>query len=420
MNRFIPPSIVFCLTLLASTAVWAQTSQPATDKNDPTPPAWLAYFKDASAFQWKINSKTPKGETVVYDIDMTSQVWQTAKLTNKVQVIAPKKILVKDAAALFVTSGLDGFDAIVKMAEDTGVVIAVVGNLEPTLFGQQKLGGYCRDQYIKTGDPLWLFSVKQTASLIRGMDVVEAMSPKEFGSQIKRFIVTGHSRFGAASWHVAAMDTRVVGLMPIGSDMFMNMPAQPKMKAMLDAAGGERERQAILLGDPYTFRHRIKASILIVSGTNDEHCEPESVSRYWDGLDQSKSQLYMDNQDHGKEPANPKNIRATRAFISTIAAGKQMPKIDCTVKEEGGKMKLRVTADHAVKKATLWSVPNAATNPNHLKWEELAMASADGGKTFTGEIAKPATGRAAAYAELEFELDGQTYSLTTGMCLTAP
>ncbi len=397
-------------------------------------PAWAAYVRDPAGFQWKLNSKTVRPNGTTYcEVSLTSQVWQGATWTHPLQVLLPPKSAAPDTAVIFVNGVPGGSETLPQWVADTGVVCAVVGGIYQPCFGVgggEQIATYSFKQYAATGDPNWVVMAPVVKSLVRTMDALCALAEKERGAPLQRFILTGFSKMGMACWLTAALDARVAGIVPVGADA-VNLPAQFEVSpglfggmANVDSLKSEPGRKFLALVDPYIYRARLVAPKLVVSGSNDEHYGLSAVSRYWDGLPGPKWNLYLDNADHTKEPNNPKTVRATAAFVRAVATGHALPQVAWNCTEADGRVRVQVTTTAPAQNARLWTCATAGEF-KFAKWsaQPLAASARDLAHqpSFSGDVAKPAAGRLAAYAEVEFaNADGTTFPLTSGVWFSRP
>ena len=154
---------------------------------------------------------------------------------------------------------------------------------------------------------------------------------------------------------------------------------------------------------------------LIVNGNNDQYWTTDALNLYWDGLKGDKWVSYVPNARHDLRqkgellPLRPINTLA--AFTRHQISGKPMPKLRWKHDDNGGRLRLTVQADPPPKAARLWVAEAPTKDFRPAEWKP-AEAKADKG-TVVGEVAPPKLGCLAFYGELEYEIDGLPYYLST-------
>ena len=74
-------------------------------------------------------------------------------------------------------------------------------------------------------------------------------------------------------------------------------------------------------------------------------------------------------------------------------------------------MQLKLDADPAPKAARLWSAPEQHRDFRQAKWSEQPLAIA--GTKITANMEIPPAGFVAFFAEMDYEMDGFTYRLSS-------
>ena len=404
------------------------------DGSETNEPEWMAYVRLPEGYQWKLDRRAAEGDTTRLEISLSSQVWHGAPWKHQLSISAPARSAAPDLAVIFIDRVPPSGTAespLLGAVHDTGVLCASVNGVYQACFGAtagEGIAKYAVQQFIATGDPTWSPFAPVAKTMVRAMDAISEATARELGTPVKRFILTGFSKMGMAAWVAAAVDGRVVGIVPLGADA-LNMPGQAALKptaisrflppGFLDT---ERGAQFVRAADPYLYRARLAMPKLIVSGSNDENYFIGSVGAYFDGLPGPKWNLFLPNQTHGSTPTtpaipdNPRVRPATVAFVRALAAGRPLPALDWSFREEGGALRLKLSASAKGASARLWSTDKL----EYGTWTESAMAAgADG--AFAGEVARPAGRALAAFGEIVFEPDGgRPYSLTTGIHVCQP
>ena len=88
-----------------------------------------------------------------------------------------------------------------------------------------------------------------------------------------------------------------------------------------------------------------------------------------------------------------------------------MPRIQWQHEGANPKFHLKVQAEPPPKNARLWSTQAPTRDFRNSKWSDRPLAVS--GKSIAAELAAPADGFVAFFAELEYEIDGFSYFLST-------
>ena len=110
-------------------------------------------------------------------------------------------------------------------------------------------------------------------------------------------------------------------------------------------------------------------------------------------------------------------IAGLAAFTRHQINGTAMPSLRWRHENADGKMRLIIDAHAcAARRARLWVARSASSDFRTTEWRQENLRVADGG--VIGEVARPEQGRLAFFGELEYEVDGLSYTLSTQMRLT--
>jgi PhoPQ-activated pathogenicity-related protein len=393
------------------------------------------------AFSWKLKEKIDHPLGTVYDLRLVSQTWQEITWEHQLQVYQPRDIAPTPTILLWNQGGNASQVTIahgMELAFKTRAPVAFLYNIpNQPLFDGKKEDALIAEtfvRYLKTKDENWPLLLPMVKSLVKAMDALQAFSKDEWKQPLDSFIVTGGSKRGWTSWLTAAADPRVKAIAPMVIDT-LNMRAQ--MPHQLKSFGGYSEQIADytrlgLVGmketpevkrlfdlvDPYSYRDKLTLPKLIINGNNDPYWTTDALNLYWDDLKGDKWVLYVPNAGHNllqktKDGKDDRTlaVNALSLFARQQIAGKSMPQLQWKHDDVEGKMRLTVQAKPAPVAARLWSAQAPTFDFRKAEWVEQPAALKDG--TATGEVAPPAKGCLAFYGDLEFELDGMKYHLST-------
>src|SRR5947207_35598 len=170
--------------------------------------------------------------------------------------------------------------------------------------------------------------------------------------------------------------------------------------------------------DPWQYRDKLAMPKLIVNGSNDPYWTVDALNLYWDDLKGDKWVLYVPNAGHNLMQKRDLPIPDLTRASNTLAAFARhqiydlpMPKMSWQHEGNNPKLQLKVQADPAPRAARLWSAQAASRDFRQAKWSERPLEV--NGKAFSAEMTSPTEGYLVFFAELEYDLDGLRYFLST-------
>lgn len=398
------------------------------------------------SYAWKLvaTKETPAG--TLFIVDLTSQTWLTTAEVDRpvwkhwLLVVKPKDVTA-NKALMFVSggkndgkvpSGPDG--RMVKIALATKSVVAelkMVPN-QPLIFhndGQPRseddLIGYTWDQYLKTGDERWPARLPMVKSVVRAMDTIQALMASEEGGKltVDQFVVAGGSKRGWTTWMTAAVDKRVVAIMPIVIDV---LNVDVSMRHHFAAYGfwapavgdyvnhkimqrRETDRYAKLLTveDPFAYRDRFTMPKCIINASGDQFFCPDSSQFYFDDLPGEKQLCYVPNADHSLDGSNA--LDTLVSFHYCIVHDVPRPKFRWSFVDD---KTLRVECETKPKRVLLWHAHNDKDRDFRVETLGRAYESQEltdkGNGVYEVQLEEPAHGWTAYFAQCEFEVGAPT------------
>lgn len=393
------------------------------------------------AYEWKLKETINAGDDVIYDLHLVSQVWQDIKWEHPLQVYVPKGVKPNGTMVIWNTGGKPNVrDRVLAMllAKKVQAPCAFLyGVPNQPLFGDLREDGLIAEtfvRYLGTGDGNWPLLLPMTKSVVKAMDALQAFSEKELKTKAERFIVSGASKRGWTSWLTAVADPRVTAICPMVIDT-LNMPVQNehqlkcygrysdkideyRERGLVPMPNTAEARRLLKIVDPYSYRERLTLPKLIINGANDPYWTVDSLNLYWNDLKGDKWILYVPNAKHELEEetktgldrvARPLNCLA--AFARYQISGKSLPKIQWKHEGDNGTLRLSAESDSHPKAARLWVAHSPTRDFRDAKWkEQTAVVEAN---KIRGEVSCPKEGYCAFYAELDYEIDGVPFNLST-------
>lgn len=405
--------------------------------------------KPEAEFAWKLREKIESEQTGdrIYDLHFVSQTWQANTWQHQLQIYQPRNVAVNSTMFLWVTGGSARPNYIslgLELARKINAPVAILYHIpnQPLLEGKLSEDDLIAEtfvRYLKTRDENWPLLLPMVKSVVKAMDVLQAFGKGEWGTPIDGFIVSGASKRGWTTWLTAAIDPRVRAIVPVVIDT-LNMRAQ--MPRQLKAFGAYSARLApyasrglvpipetpegqrlLSMVDPWEYRDRLALPKLIVNGTNDFYWATDALNLYWKELAGNKWVVYVPNAGHDlRRQDKPRSDQLTD-FVNGLAAfvrhqidRRSMPNLTWKHETVNGRPRLTIDANPAPTGARLWVAQTETQDFRRANWTEQAVTLSNG--AIIGEVTPPEKGHLAFYGELDYEIDGLKYHLSTQMQMT--
>jgi PhoPQ-activated pathogenicity-related protein len=175
--------------------------------------------------------------------------------------------------------------------------------------------------------------------------------------------------------------------------------------------------------DPWAYRERLTLPKLIVNGTNDFYWATDALNLYWNELPANKWVIYVPNaghdlrrQDRGNSDQSADLINGLAAFYRHQINGRPMPEVSWKHEDRDGKLRLSIAANPQPLGARLWVAQTASKDFRTARWTEQTANVSDG--MVAGEVTRPEKGHVAFFGELDYEIDGLKYQLSTQVRMT--
>jgi PhoPQ-activated pathogenicity-related protein len=399
-----------------------------------------------SNYTYSLANTVPGAGYTGYVLDMTSQTWRSNTEVNRtdwqhwVVLIVPSNVT-SNKSLLFVNGGSNGGNAptsveqtLAGIALTTGTVVAdvrMVPNQPLTFTGEtndrseDEIIAYSWNKYLTTGDPNWPLQLPMVKSVVRAMDTIEDYCNSLGGAvaDVNEFVVSGGSKRGWTTWLTAAVDSRVVAVVPAVIDM-LNMEKSFRhhhgaygfwAPAVHDYAEigifdwfGTAEMDLLMeIVDPYQYRGRLTMPKYMINSSGDEFFLPDSGRFYFDDLlpyDHDAGGKYIRYVPNTAHSLNNSAVESLAVFFRAILTGEQLPKFSWTL-EEDGSIEVQ-TVGTAPDQVNLWQATNLTARDFRLltigdTWFSSTLADGGGG-IYTASVSEPATGWTAFFVELVY------------------
>ncbi len=269
-------------------------------------------------------------------LEMTSQQWRTAAEVDRpiwkhwLTIVRPQTVTT--STGLLIVSGGSNEKPpprvnplLTQLALATNSVISEVRMVpnQPLMFAgdgkkltEDAITVFSWEKFFASGDETWPVRLPMTKSVVRAMDTITSFcaSPAGGGLSVDKFGVGGASKRGWTAWTTAAIDSRVVAIIPVVIDLLNLEPsfehhyrsygfwapaiAEFERAGIMRWAGTPQFEALIRIEDPYSYRDRLTMPKFIVNAAGDQYFLPNSSQFYFPALKGENYLRYLPNTDH--------------------------------------------------------------------------------------------------------------------------
>ncbi len=414
--------------------------------------------KPDASYRYAVAASIPGEGYTATVLDMTSQTWRSAAEVDRtewkhwVTIVKPAEVKTS-TGFLFITGGANGgkppagVDAMLtSLAIATGSVTAelrMVPN-QPLVFAgetrkrtEDSLIAYTWNKFFRGGDEEWPARLPMTKAAVRALDTITSFSASAQGGGVKvdRFVVSGGSKRGWTTWTTAAVDQRVVAIVPFVIDMLnIEKSMDHHFRAYgfwapsigdyteartMDWTGTPRYRELMKIEEPYSYLDRLTMPKFIVNASGDQFFLPDSSQFYFNDLKGEKYLRYVPNADHSLRKSDARE--SLQAFYESIVAGTPRPKFAWKFEKDGSIHVKPGTVKPSEMK--LWQATNPKARDFRMEalgpvWTSTTLSAGKGG-TYIGKATPPAAGWTGFFVELTYPTSGKyPMKFTTGVRVT--
>jgi len=296
---------------------------------------------------------------------------------------------------------------------------------------EDEIVAYTWDKFLRGGDDQWPLRLPMTKAAVRAMDAVVSYCAGQKVA-VDGFVVAGASKRGWTAWTTAAVDRRVVAVVPLVIDLLNIVPsfkhhlavygyyapavADYEALGIMTWSDSPRYRALMAIEEPYEYRQRLTLPKFLINATGDQFFVPDSWQLYFDALAGVKYLRYVPNADH--------SLRGTDAWLSVLACyhailnGAPLPRFTWQVAKDGA---IRVRSTDKPSEVRLWQVTNPGARDFRLttigpRWKGTALAP-DGAGEYVARVEPPIRGYTAYMVELTFPsgVPLAPFTFTTGV-----
>lgn len=298
---------------------------------------------------------------------------------------------------------------------------------------EDSLIAYTWDKFLRTGDAKWPARLPMTKSAVRAMDTVTAFCSTN-GAKIDGFVVAGGSKRGWTTWTTAAVDTRVVAIVPCVIDLLNIEPSMMHHYAaygfwapsignytafrIMDWNGTPEYKALMKIEEPFEYRDRLTMPKFIMNASGDQFFLPDSSQFYFKELPGVKYLRYVPNADHSLKGSDA--YETMLACYHAILNKVPLPQFSWDLEKDGS---IRVTTKTKPSAVKLWQATNAEARDFRMETLGPQYRSSDlndeGKGVYVAKVAKPEKGWTAFFVELTFPSGCQApFKFTTNVRVT--
>ncbi len=399
-------------------------------------------------------AKVIRGEGYdVFLIRMTSQAWRTSKEVDKplwkhwLVIFRPHHV--ENSVALLrlaLESDKDPLNPIeapmVDIALKTKSVVATLWGLPnaPLVFkefhktplDQDHLLASSWARFLETEDSNWPAQLPMTKSAVRAMDTVRDFCASKKGGKLRvdRFVITGESKHGWVSLLAAAVDKRVVAVMPIFVDILhvdqvmkhhfrvYGVWSKPlhayEWAGIMSWIGTEQFSKLLSIVDPYSYRDRLTLPKFLIHSTGDRYFPPDSSQFYFDELLGETYLRYVPNTDHSIGTADEWD--SLSAYYQSILENSSRPRFSWKFDKKSEILNVKTIERPAQVK--LWKATNPSGRDFRLQTIGKIWASEPlidlGDGLYKAKVSPPSQGWTAFFVELTYDRENSSpFKFTT-------
>ena len=373
-----------------------------------------------SEFSYEIEDIIYEEEWTGFHIKMISGEWLDKKKVEDVEwshyvdIVIPKETLT-ETGIMFIDGGVKDetyfrLDSIsIGYALKTKSIIVNIHNIpaqpinflasDQENFYEDDLIAYAWSQFLKRGakkkDIEWLPRLPMTRAVVRSMDLAQEIALQN-SKELSDFVVSGASKRGWTAWTTAAVDDRIVGVVPMVIDMLNLVPSfenhyrsygefSPAVQEYVnynipDWMGTEEFKVLMSYVEPYSFKDKFTIPKYIINAGSDEFFSTDSWRFYYDQLPEDKILRYVPNSNHSLSGGYL--TKDLMGYFFRIINDIDIPSLNWTLNENIIEVELDYENDYNV---SIWTANNEEGRDFRLwekgeLWSEVKVDKSDDNK----------------------------------------
>jgi len=418
-------------------------------------------YKPDPNYHFEIAYQGKKEGYTFYVLKMISQHWLTEEEVDEpewwhwVSVVIPDSVK-HSTGMMWIGGGAkddelpeEPGDIILQSALLTNSITAEIHNIpnQALTFKHDPYGPRFEDELIAYGwrkfleggakdeDAIWLARLPMTKAVVRAMDAVSELVSTERNEPLDQYLVSGASKRGWTTWTTAAVDDRVIAIVPIVIDLLNVVPSFDhhwRNYGFWAPAVGNYVEEGIMgwmhtlefkrmleITEPYSYIDRYDIPKLLINASGDQFFQPDSWEFYWDDLKGEKHIRYVPNTGHSLEESDA--LETLISYYQYILSKSERPKFNWRI--NGAKVHITPDSVNPPSEIKLWRA-TSNEKPRDFRidvigkvWIDSTLAIRPDGN-YVIDFAIPKEGWKAYFVELTYEQDGKlSLKLTSGVTI---
>lgn len=384
--------------------------------------SYLGSLGPATAIQ--ITEQNPNGPA---RISYQSQTWRSLPWRHELIVKTPSVLKRTDFVVMSLTGGHGGdshHEGAQHFADALGVRAVVLTQVpNQPLFGgktEDDLLSFTLNEYRQSGDGTWPLLFPMVSSVVKGIDVLQ----ETLGERNLKVVLIGASKRGWTTYLSAAVDRRIVGMVPAVFEM-ISMRKQIALARSRYGQDSEKLRPYTALGltdalleprvsqlvtwlDPRSYAERYTIPKLVLLGANDPYWVVDSVRAYWNAMPEPKILRILPNVGHGVL-AEEEAREAIVSFVQMLLSQRAAPKAQWSFSAASGGQALVSGASSApLSECRLWRATSPSPDFRKALFVTAPCEVLPDKKSFKARVVTCADRNIAAFVELIGQADPQS------------
>ncbi|EAZ80950.1 PhoPQ-activated pathogenicity-related family protein [Algoriphagus machipongonensis] len=449
MNFNFSNRIQFILGLLIFFTFFESCDQAQKKEEAPPPEKSDSILKDYvmapdTAFKFEVVRTVTGQDYDFHVLKMTSQHWLSPDLVDQtewwhwVSIVVPRETSF-ETGLMWIGGGStktklpeEPDQLILQAALQSNSIVAQVHNIpfQPLTFKNDPEGARTEDAIIAYGwrkfleggakdeDAIWLARLPMTKAVKLAMDATSEIAKTYYDINLKNYVVAGASKRGWTTWTTAAVDDRVVAIIPIVIDMLNLEPSfkhhwknygfwAPAVgnyvsEGIMEWMGTPEFDRLLEITEPYSFLPELDMPKLLINAAGDQFFQPDSWEFYWNDLKGEKHVQYVPNFGHdlSQSDALPNMV----SFYSSVINEIERPKYQWSI--EGDRISFQADSSNQPISVKIWTAYNESTRDFRVdvfgpNWTSIEMESQEDG-LYEYQMEQPETGYKAFLMEVTF------------------